>query len=83
MFVYRKRMHGEKPPYQVPGYPWTPLLFILSAFALVGNTIIAQPKDSAKGLAMVLLGVPAYLFWRAKSKGAASQEAGSDREPPE
>ncbi len=84
VFVYRKRMGVEKPPYQVPGYPWTPLLFILSAIALVGNTIIAQPADAMKGLAMVLLGVPAYIFWRQKSKEAgASEEAGSDREPPE
>jgi hypothetical protein len=50
---------------------------------LVGNTIIAQPRDAAKGLAMVFLGVPAYLFWRAKSKGnAASEEAAPDQDPP-
>ncbi|HEV8485608.1 MAG TPA: amino acid permease [Blastocatellia bacterium] len=76
VFVYRKRMHGGMPPYQVPGYPWTPLLFILSAGALVGNTIIAKPGDAVKGLAMMLLGVPVYLFWRAKSReGGPPEEA--------
>jgi len=66
VFVYRKRMQGTLPPYQVPGYPWTPLLFIVSAGALVVNTIIATPGNAVKGLAMVLLGVPVYFFWRAK-----------------
>jgi APA family basic amino acid/polyamine antiporter len=70
VFVYRKRMEGEKPAYQVPGYPWTPLLFILSAGALVANTIIAKPGDALKGLAMMLLGVPVYLFWRGINKDA-------------
>jgi basic amino acid/polyamine antiporter, APA family len=75
VFVYRRRMEGTLPPYQVPGYPWTPLLFILSAVALVGNTIIATPGDAMKGLLMVLLGVPVYFFWRSRSGDAARSEA--------
>jgi APA family basic amino acid/polyamine antiporter len=69
----------------VPGYPWTPLLFILSAIALVGNTIIATPGDAVKGLVMVLLGVPVYLFWRGINKDAepSRELAVSDEERPE
>jgi APA family basic amino acid/polyamine antiporter len=82
VFVYRRRMEGTLPPYQVPGYPWTPLLFILSAVALVGNTIIATPGDAIKGLLMVLLGVPVYFFWRSRSWNAERSEADvSDPEP--
>jgi APA family basic amino acid/polyamine antiporter len=66
VFVYRKRMQGSLPPYKVPGYPLTPLLFIVSAGALVGNTIIATPGNALKGLLMVLLGVPVYFYWRLK-----------------
>ena len=58
----RKRPHVTR-PYRVPGYPVTPVLFILAAIALVVNTIVAQPKVAGIGLAMVLLGAPAYWYW--------------------
>jgi len=59
----RTRPHAPR-PYRVPGYPLTPLLFVAAAVALVLNTILAQPRVAAIGLAMVLAGAPAYAFWR-------------------
>ena len=50
-------------PYRVPGYPFTPLLFVLAAIVIVGNQIVTEPRQSAIGLGMVLLGVPAYWWW--------------------
>ncbi len=38
IFVYRRRVPKAACPYRVPGYPWTPALFILAAGALVANT---------------------------------------------
>ena len=37
----------------MPGYPWTPLLFIIAA-ALVINTIATQPIRAAVGIGIVL-----------------------------
>jgi APA family basic amino acid/polyamine antiporter len=51
-------------PFRVPGYPVTPVLFVVAAAAIVGNTIWSQPGRAAIGLGMVLLGAPAYWFWR-------------------
>ena len=51
-------------PFRVPGYPVTPALFVLSAAAIVGNTMISQPKQAAIGIAVVLLGAPAYFIWK-------------------
>ena len=51
-------------PFKVPGYPVTPVLFVLAAAAIVGNTIYSQPRQAAIGLGMVLLGAPAYYAWR-------------------
>jgi APA family basic amino acid/polyamine antiporter len=51
-------------PFSVPGYPVTPALFVLAAAALVLNTVFAQPDRALAGIAIVLLGLPAYLFWR-------------------
>src|SRR5277367_19336 len=61
-------------PYRVPGYPWTPLLFVLAAAAIVINAIVVAIHDPQKfihlEIAIVLfaLGIPAYFFWR---KGVA------------
>jgi APA family basic amino acid/polyamine antiporter len=66
IFVYRKRMPGVQRPYRVPGYPFTPLLFIIAAFALALNTVITQPARAGVGTAIVLLGAPVYLIWRPK-----------------
>ena len=67
VFVYRKREPQAPRPYRVPGYPITPLLFVLAAGALVLNTIVAQPGRAFVGLGLVLAGAPAYLIWSALS----------------
>lgn len=66
IFVYRRTRPSSDRPFSVPGYPFTPLLFIVAAGAIVLNTIIAQPGRAIVGIAVVLLGVPAYAFWSAK-----------------
>lgn len=70
IFIYRKRMPDTGPSYsyKVPGYPFTPLLFILAVAALVTNTIITQPLRAAIGLGIVLAGAPVYVVWRANLK---------------
>jgi APA family basic amino acid/polyamine antiporter len=64
IFVYRKKMPTMDRPYRTPGYPWTPLLFIVSAAALVVNTIAAQPRNAAVGILIVSSGIPAYFLWK-------------------
>lgn len=68
IFVYRKRLPASDYTYRVPGYPWTPLLFIAAAFVLVVNTLLDNirqaPYKTAFAVSMILLGVPAYLIWR-------------------
>jgi APA family basic amino acid/polyamine antiporter len=62
----KKRPHAER-PYRVPGYPLTPMLFVLAAALLVINTIVAQPRVATIGLLMVFAGAPAYRYWRRRS----------------
>jgi len=66
IFVYRRRNQGEPRGYRVPGYPWTPLVFITTVAAVVVNTLIAQPVRAAIGIGVVLTGAPAYFIWRKK-----------------
>jgi APA family basic amino acid/polyamine antiporter len=64
IFVFRRREPDAPRPFRVPGYPWTPLAFVLASAAIVGNTLLTQPVSAAIGLGVVLLGVPAYAAWR-------------------
>jgi len=66
IFTYRRAAQSGAPTYRVPAYPWTPLLFIGAAGALVVNTVITQIGRAAIGLGIVILGVPAYFIWRWK-----------------
>ena len=65
IFIYRKRAPDAPRPFSVPGYPVTPALFILAAASIVLNTLFVQPDRALVGIAVVLLGVPVYWFWRA------------------
>ncbi len=49
-------------PFRVPGYPWVPLLFVLTAAALVTNTLLTSPRESSIGLAFIALGIPLYFL---------------------
>jgi len=67
-----KRPDAER-PFKVPGYPLTPILFVLAAAAIVLNTMISQPRQSAIGIGVVLLGAPAYLVWRKGSRRLSAE----------
>ncbi len=73
IFPMRRMNSIEKLPYCVPGYPWTPFLFILAAAALVLNAIylaLHSPDGFIHITIAILifgLGVPMYFFWRQKS----------------
>ena len=62
LFLLRRRS-GLKRGYSAWGYPFIPAIFIISAFAIVVNQIIADPGESMIGLGFVLLGVPVYYAW--------------------
>jgi APA family basic amino acid/polyamine antiporter len=70
IFPLRRASQGRPLPYRVPGYPWTPLVFVLAAFAIVGNAIFLAFRDPAQfrnltaAVILLLLGLPAYFFWR-------------------
>ena len=69
-----RRANGGKPlPYRVPGYPWTPILFVLAAAAIVSNAVVAAFHDPAQfqnftaAIVLFAIGLPAYLFWRKRA----------------
>jgi hypothetical protein len=45
----------------------------------VANTLLEKPIESLIGLALVLLGLPAYAFWRSRSASPAAAQPGAAR----
>jgi APA family basic amino acid/polyamine antiporter len=83
VMMLRRSEPNAARPFRVPGYPLTPILFVVAAVALVLNTIITQPGISSIGLAFVALGAPVFFFWRSRGRapvsGVASPADGRDR----
>ncbi len=62
------RLRRSKPelprPYRCWGYPVTPLVFVVSTFALVVSTLMERPVESMVGIAIVATGLPMYMRQR-------------------
>jgi len=79
VFVLRRKMPDAVRPYRTPGYPVVPLLFVLVAAWLILNTLKTSPLESLAGLALIAVGAPVYLYYRAREfrtvAAVASREA--------
>jgi APA family basic amino acid/polyamine antiporter len=64
VFVLRRSRPDAPRPYRVWGYPVVPVVFILTSMAFVANTLFERPMESLWGVGMLVLGLPAYFFWR-------------------
>jgi APA family basic amino acid/polyamine antiporter len=51
-------------PYRCTGYPWLPAIYVLIGAAWTLNTILTRPTEAFWGTAIVLMGVPGYLYWK-------------------
>lgn len=73
VIVLRRRSPEVKRNFRVPGYPWPPILFVLAALGITLNTLVASPLHALLGIAMILSGIPLYLYfrWYERAKGAA------------
>jgi APA family basic amino acid/polyamine antiporter len=64
LLVLRRTRAGLSRPFRVPGYPWVPLVFVLSYILILLNIVVSRPRDALAGLAIVIFGVPAYAAWK-------------------
>ena len=68
VFVFRRRRPDLPRPYRTWGYPVVPALFILACLLLIGNTLVGSPRESLAGLGLLVLGLPAYAWFRRQGK---------------
>ncbi len=59
--------------YRAWGYPWTPLAFGAAAAAISVNLWLVRPLRSSIGLAVILLGIPFFYFWRRQTLCAKTE----------
>jgi APA family basic amino acid/polyamine antiporter len=60
LFVFRRR--SIPAPVRTPGYPVTPLIFLVQVVALLVLILMNTPWQALLGCAVVLLGLPVYTF---------------------
>lgn len=71
VFVLRRRTDLRR-DYSVWGYPVTPAIFALAAFAIVANQVLAEPVQSLTGLGIVAAGLPVYAVWNRRRTAAGT-----------
>jgi len=62
LFIFRRRHPAGERPYSTPGYPWTPVVFLILAAAMLSNSLFQRPLESGIGLGFAALGLPVYFF---------------------
>ncbi|MBN2265668.1 MAG: amino acid permease, partial [Candidatus Aminicenantes bacterium] len=62
----RKKRPDLERPYKTWGYPVTPVLFILAALYIAVASLLSAFWNALAGLGIICLGIPAYLYWKAK-----------------
>lgn len=66
IFVFRRRMPDVPRPYKTWGYPVVPAVFIAASAFLLYSTFAQNLERSAIGLAVILAGIPVFLFFRGR-----------------
>jgi basic amino acid/polyamine antiporter, APA family len=74
IFVLRVKRPDAERPYRAFGYPVVPLLYVVSALAILFVLLLYRTQTAWPGLVIVLLGVPVYLLWsRRNPRGSSTQ----------
>jgi APA family basic amino acid/polyamine antiporter len=73
LFILRRKRPDAERPVRCVGYPWVPALYVLAGGAWTLNTIITRPKEALAGAAIVLIGVPGYLYWKSSARKSAAE----------
>ncbi len=70
LFVLRRTQPDLPRPYRVAGYPWVPLLYLATAAFFLIYIAVGDPRNAGFGIAVIVLGLPLYLFWNRPATAA-------------
>jgi APA family basic amino acid/polyamine antiporter len=63
IFRFRRVQHESNPEYLTPGYPLTPIFFLLLVAVLLVLFVVDDPWQALRGTAVVAAGWPIYYFF--------------------
>jgi basic amino acid/polyamine antiporter, APA family len=69
VIVLRYKKPNLERPYKTWGYPVTPVIFVLAALFVAYKALTSQFRNALGGLLIIVIGIPAYFFWRTDRKG--------------
>jgi APA family basic amino acid/polyamine antiporter len=67
VFRSRSRREGQQPEsgfVRVPLHPFTTMLFVIAMWSISITTIVRYPTNAGIGVAILLVGIVVYRFWR-------------------
>ena len=70
VFALRRKQPEAPRPYHTWGYPIVPAMFVAAAAVLLYYTFTENLRNSAWGVAVILAGVPIYLYFAKKRRHA-------------
>jgi APA family basic amino acid/polyamine antiporter len=74
LFVYRARDRAAgraSGGFLVPGFPWTPALFVTAACYVVVSSVLANVRNAAVGVLLLGMGIPVYAYWSRRAQRPA------------
>jgi APA family basic amino acid/polyamine antiporter len=66
IFFFRRSEPNAPRPYRTAGYPYVPAIFIGTAAVLLCYTFFSNLRNSIGGVAVILLGIPVYMWFARK-----------------
>jgi len=84
LFILRPRRQAGESVILTPGYPVTPLVFLLLVVLMLALVGARSPRGALLGVVVVLAGLPVYeIFRRRLASANAEKQAGGDLQLPE
>ncbi|HET6637172.1 MAG TPA: amino acid permease [Gemmatimonadota bacterium] len=79
VLVFRRRLPlASRAPggFRAPLYPVLPILFAIVSMGVVASVVASNPVRSAVGAALLLAGIPAFLYWSRRAPTPAEEAKG-------
>ncbi len=67
VIVLRRKRPDLPRPFRAPAYPFLPLLYAAAGAVLIAILLVANPRTTWPGYAIVATGVPVYFLWRRRA----------------
>ena len=61
LIVLRRKQPNTPRPFRTPGYPWTPILYLIAYSWFILMILAKQPIEALFGILLILIGIPYYL----------------------